>query len=119
MPSRKAQFACTCEQMQCAEKFDRLSRQGHGMGNAHFHAAASGRHNPERLVQINPGSPAAAKLGTPQGQIGQNLEGITDNGSALVFVYAAQEMGSVMVAWCFVWIGLRTSLRPSAGLKTI
>ena len=81
--------------------------------------SSGGRHNPERLVQINPGPPAAAKLGTPQGQIGQNLEGITDNGSALVFVYAAQEMGSVMVAWCFVWIGLRTSLRPSAGLKTI
>ena len=105
MPSRKAQFACTCEQMQFAEKFDGLSGQWHGMGNAHFHAAAilgifpsGGRHNPERLVQINLGPPAAAKLGTPQGQIGQNLEGITDNGSALVFVYAAQEMGSVMVA---------------------
>ena len=60
MPSRKAQFACTCEQMQFAEQPDRLSGQGHGMGNAHLHAAAilgvfpsGGRHNPERLVQIN------------------------------------------------------------------
>ena len=74
------------------------------MGNARFHAAvfnvflSGGWHNPERIVEINLRPPAATKLGAPQGQIGQYLERITDNGSALVFVYAAQEMGSVMVA---------------------
>lgn len=101
------------------------------MGNAHLHPAAvfgifpsGGGHNPERLVQINLSPPSAAKLGTPQGQIVQNLERITDNGFALIFVYVAQEMansggigdGGVML---FARIGLRTSLRPSAGLKTI
>lgn len=77
MPSRKAQFARTCEQMQFAEQPDRLSGQWYSMGDAHFHAAAilgifssGGRHNPERLVQINLGPPAAAKLGASERQIG-------------------------------------------------
>lgn len=99
MTSGKTQFSRACEQMQFPEKSDRLSGQGHGMGNAHLHAAAvfgifpsGGWHNPERLVQINLRPASAAKLGAPQGQIGQNLECITDNGSALIFVDAAQEM---------------------------
>ena len=80
MPSRKAQFFRPCEQMQFAEKFDRLNGQWHGMGNAHLHAAAifgifpsGGGNNPERLVQINFRPASAAKLGAPQGQIGEYL----------------------------------------------
>lgn len=99
MTSGKALFAGAGKQVQFPEKSGRLSGQGHGMGNAHLHAAAvfgifpsGGWHNPERLVQINLRPASAAKLGTPQGQIGQNLECITDNGSALIFVDAAQEM---------------------------
>ena len=99
MASRKTEFAGACEQAQFAEKFDRLGRQRHGMGNAHLHAASvlgifpSGcGHNPERLVQINFRPSDAAELGAPERQIGQYLERVADNGSTLVFIYAAQEM---------------------------
>ena len=72
--------------------------------------SSGGRHNPERLVQINLGPPAAAKFCAPQGQIRQNLERITDNGSARVFVYTALQMtdsggiGDGGVVLCLDWL---------------
>ena len=40
MTSGKALFAGAGKQVQFPEKSDRLSGQGHGMGNAHLHPAA-------------------------------------------------------------------------------
>lgn len=87
------------------------------MGNAHLHAAAvfgifpsGGGNNPERLIQINFKPASAAKLGAPQSQIGQYFERVADNRSALVFVYAAQEMtdsggsGDSGVVLCLDWL---------------